>query len=305
MLFVDPRGDRTRSPGSSSCSSSTTSICCAPTIARSARAGRSVLARGQPLGRPRAVPVRVRERAPAPARRARAPHRLAVPAVRRATSCRGSRSRPRARSSTACCRCRASPRIRRSPMRWSQGIDRAASRCSPRISRSPAMAMRDLQVTSRAALAKLGGPQRARVGAGCTRRVARPATSARRCGCAPSSPRPAHGPRPASRDPPDQPRPAFAQHGVQHARAARRDRRAAMRRGTTWMLRHEVLTPRVRELTAPARAAARRGFDLLGSQDAEARAGSSSASCARCAPRASRRSRPRSRTSSTRRSATT
>jgi hypothetical protein len=36
--------------------------------------------------------------------------------------------------------------------------------------------------------------------------------------------------------------------------------------GTSWMLRHEVLTARVRELTAPARAAARRGFDLLGSK---------------------------------------
>ncbi len=34
----------------------------------------------------------------------------------------------------------------------------------------------------------------------------------------------------------------------------------------TWILRHEVLTQRVRELTAPARAAARRGFDLLGSK---------------------------------------
>ncbi len=36
--------------------------------------------------------------------------------------------------------------------------------------------------------------------------------------------------------------------------------------GMTWMLRHEVLTHRVRELTAPARAAARRAFDLLGSK---------------------------------------
>ncbi|HEY4176056.1 MAG TPA: HEAT repeat domain-containing protein [Kofleriaceae bacterium] len=36
--------------------------------------------------------------------------------------------------------------------------------------------------------------------------------------------------------------------------------------GKTWVLRHEVLAPRVRELTAPARAAARRGFDLLGSK---------------------------------------
>lgn len=36
--------------------------------------------------------------------------------------------------------------------------------------------------------------------------------------------------------------------------------------GSSWMLRHEVLVTRVRELTAPARAAARRGFDLLGSK---------------------------------------
>jgi len=35
---------------------------------------------------------------------------------------------------------------------------------------------------------------------------------------------------------------------------------------TSWMLRHEVLTPRVRILGAPARAAARRAFDLLGSK---------------------------------------
>ncbi len=38
--------------------------------------------------------------------------------------------------------------------------------------------------------------------------------------------------------------------------------------GATWMLRHEVLAPRIRELTAPARAAARRAFDLLGSKTA-------------------------------------
>jgi hypothetical protein len=36
--------------------------------------------------------------------------------------------------------------------------------------------------------------------------------------------------------------------------------------GTVWMLRHEVLAPRIRELTAPARAAAQRAFDLLGSK---------------------------------------
>ena len=36
--------------------------------------------------------------------------------------------------------------------------------------------------------------------------------------------------------------------------------------GSAWMLRHEVLTPRIRVLGAPARAAARRAFDLLGSK---------------------------------------
>jgi len=36
--------------------------------------------------------------------------------------------------------------------------------------------------------------------------------------------------------------------------------------GTSWMLRHEVLVPRMRVMGAPARAAARRAFDLLGSK---------------------------------------
>lgn len=36
--------------------------------------------------------------------------------------------------------------------------------------------------------------------------------------------------------------------------------------GHSWMLRHELLTLRIRELTAPARAAARRAYDLLGSK---------------------------------------
>jgi HEAT repeat protein len=38
--------------------------------------------------------------------------------------------------------------------------------------------------------------------------------------------------------------------------------------GITWTLRHEVLIQRVKELTAPARAAARKAFDLLGSKTA-------------------------------------
>lgn len=37
---------------------------------------------------------------------------------------------------------------------------------------------------------------------------------------------------------------------------------------TTWRLRHEVLAPRLREVAAPARASARRAFDLLGSKTA-------------------------------------
>src|SRR5690606_7090392 len=36
--------------------------------------------------------------------------------------------------------------------------------------------------------------------------------------------------------------------------------------GTSWLLRHEVLVPRMRVMGAPARAAARRAFDLLGSK---------------------------------------
>ena len=38
--------------------------------------------------------------------------------------------------------------------------------------------------------------------------------------------------------------------------------------GATWMLRHEVLTARIREMTAPTQAAVRRAFDLLGSKTA-------------------------------------
>lgn len=38
--------------------------------------------------------------------------------------------------------------------------------------------------------------------------------------------------------------------------------------GTTWSIRHEVLLPRIRSLTAPARAAAKRAYELLGSKAA-------------------------------------
>jgi len=59
--------------------------------------------------------------------------------------------------------------------------------------------------------------------------------------------------------------PAFAQHAYNTL-----EQRGVIVRGDpeggTWMLRHEVLATRVREHTATARAAARRAFDLLGSK---------------------------------------
>lgn len=58
---------------------------------------------------------------------------------------------------------------------------------------------------------------------------------------------------------------------VEHALGVLEQRGVTLRAdaaGTTWLLRHEVLVERVRELTAPTRAAARRAFDLLGSKTA-------------------------------------
>ncbi len=59
--------------------------------------------------------------------------------------------------------------------------------------------------------------------------------------------------------------PRFAQHAFGVL-----EQRGVIVRGnmeaTSWLLRHEVLTPRIRVLGAPARAAARRAFDLLGSK---------------------------------------
>ncbi|HSK05703.1 MAG TPA: AAA family ATPase [Kofleriaceae bacterium] len=58
---------------------------------------------------------------------------------------------------------------------------------------------------------------------------------------------------------------------AQHAFAVLEQRGVILRGdagGATWMLRHEVLVARVKDLTAPTRAAARRAFDLLGSKTA-------------------------------------
>ena len=119
------------------------------------------------------------------ARRPRAAHRLAVPAVRRATSCRGSRRQ-----------------------RASQILDRMLSLSG--VAADPALAEAVVQgIGARPAAARRGSPDRrdgdarspdhldARAASssaarrsssrrGCTRRAGRPATSARRCACAPS-----------------------------------------------------------------------------------------------------------------------
>ncbi len=61
-----------------------------------------------------------------------------------------------------------------------------------------------------------------------------------------------------------------AEH-AQHALAVLEQRGVILRGdagGAPWMLRHEVLVVRIKELTAPTRAAARRAFDLLGSKTA-------------------------------------
>ncbi len=128
-----------------------------------------------------------------------------------------------------------------------------------------AMAMRDNRITSLAALQKAGGASELE---GLWLSEACKATGNERSAlrlCAELatggwSPKP--GDAVARRISID---PQFAQHayGVLEQRGviARGDPE-----GSTWLLRHEVLTQRVRELTAPARAAARRAFDLLGSK---------------------------------------
>ncbi len=130
-----------------------------------------------------------------------------------------------------------------------------------------AMAMRDLKLGSTAAVAKIGGPtelESAWLHEAC-RATGNERSALRLCAeLAVGPPTPRAGDLTSRRINLDA---AFGQHafGVLEQRGVivRGDAN-----GTTWMLRHEVLTPRVRELTAPARAAARRAFDLLGSKTA-------------------------------------
>ena len=129
------------------------------------------------------------------------------------------------------------------------------------------LALRDLRISNLAALAKLGGPgelESAWLHDAC-RATGNERSALRLCAeLAAGGP----GPRPtdqiARRVNLD---PGFAHHAFDVLEA-----RGVIGRGdaggATWMLRHEVLVARVKELTAPARAAARQAFDLLGSKTA-------------------------------------
>lgn len=127
-----------------------------------------------------------------------------------------------------------------------------------------AMAMRDLRITSLAALQKVGGPTELEglwlhdaCAATGNERSALRLTAELAIGAGPKP-----GEAVARKINVDG---AFAHHAFQTL-----EQRGVVVRGdpegTTWLLRHEVLTQRVRELTAPARAAARKAYDLLGSK---------------------------------------
>ena len=127
-----------------------------------------------------------------------------------------------------------------------------------------AKAMRDLRVTTAAALAKLGGPQELEASwlhEAC-RATGNERSALRLCAEIAASHVPVSGEAVVRRINLE---PQFASAAFdmleQRGVICRADAT-----GMTWMLRHEVLTQRVREHTAPARAAARRGFDLLGSK---------------------------------------
>lgn len=129
------------------------------------------------------------------------------------------------------------------------------------------LAMRDLKITNAAGLAKIGGPaelESAWLHDAC-RATGNERSALRLCAelaAGGAAPRPLeHIVRRINVDL------AFG-----HQALATLETRGVVVRGdaegTTWMLRHEVLIQRVKELTAPARAAARQAFDLLGSKTA-------------------------------------
>ena len=127
-----------------------------------------------------------------------------------------------------------------------------------------AMAMRDLKISDPAGLQKLGGPtelEGAWLSEAC-KATGNERSALRLCAELAATP----GPRPAEAV---VRRINLDQGYAQQAFNVLEQRGVIVRgdaSGTTWLLRHEVLYPRIRELTAPARAAARRAFDLLGSK---------------------------------------
>jgi hypothetical protein len=128
-----------------------------------------------------------------------------------------------------------------------------------------AMAMRDLKITTITALQKLGGAtelEAAWLHDAC-RATGNERSALRLCAELADGP---HGPRSAETII----RRTNLEAGfAQSALGVLENRGVIVRadsQGTSWMLRHEVLTPRIRVLGAPARAAARRAYDLLGSK---------------------------------------
>jgi HEAT repeat protein len=129
------------------------------------------------------------------------------------------------------------------------------------------MAMRDLRITSGAALAKLGGP--AELESAWLHDLCR-TTGNERSALRLCAELAAGGA--ALRPVEDIARRINLELAFAHQALGVLEMRGLVMRGDaegiTWALRHEVLVQRVRELTAPARAAARKAFDLLGSKTA-------------------------------------
>ena len=127
------------------------------------------------------------------------------------------------------------------------------------------MALRDLKISSLAGLQKLGGPSElegAWLHEAC-RATGNERSALRLCAELAVDGAAARSAEALARE--INLDPEFANHAI----GALEQRGVVIRgdaTGGTWMLRHEVLAPRVRELTAPARAAAKRAFDLLGSK---------------------------------------
>lgn len=147
-----------------------------------------------------------------------------------------------------------------------RGLDRGTGLLAADIQLA-AMAMRDLRVTSMGALQSAGGPSELE---GAWLHAACAATGNERSGlrlCAELA-QGNYGPRPADAVI----RRINLDAGYAQSAFGVLEQRGVIVRadasGTSWMLRHEVLVQRVRELTAPARAAAKRAFDLLGSKTA-------------------------------------